>query len=1021
MTKIYLALFLLFLTNAVFAQITVVGTVTNERGQTIKGAIVAVKSINLSTTTDLMASSALNVPKQNAVLVFSALGYAIQEIIATERSSLYIRLVRDEDAPIEELAVAYDQQKKKQVIGSVVAVKGSQLLKSRTPNLSASLAGRLPGLTVLNPSGEPGRDGSTFFVRGLNTPSDNNPLIVIDGIPNRFGGLDRINPADIESISVLKDASTAMYGAMNGVILVTTRRGQIGKPTLTYSFNQGFTNPTVIPKMANAAQYVSMLNELDIYANLPSTEWPAAQRAYQSSGVYNRPDGTTRTPPYSPQDMVQFNDGSDPWGHPDTGWFGATLKRNSPQVRHTVQLNGGTTNFRYLASLGYLNQDAYYRNSATGYQQYDLRINLDASINKYINLSLDVLGRQEARAYSPRSASTIFRMMMRGKPQQPAFWPNGLPGPDLENGDNPVVIATNQVGYDRDKRNYVQATGSLAIEVPGVEGLKLTGMVAIDNFSRNTKLWEVPWTLYYKGTGLGPDGVTPDLVPTRRGPTDPRLTLGTAEQLDITPRLTVAYDKTIGAHDFGLLAGTERYKMERSFFTAYRRYFISPALDQLFAGGDLGKDNAGGSLSTSRNGYFGRLNYGYKAKYQIELQGRYDGSDILPADERYRLFYGLMLGWVISEESFWKQVLPAGTFLKIRGSTGVLGSDRSIVSPSSNFTPSSINNGTSPVPAYYLPSPTYNLGLDGWAVQGRLTFELDMFFHPHTKTRTFTMSSGSRIPIEEITEIANRGGEFSITYRNKSTKLPITIGINGGYARNKIIFSYEAPGVPDWQRSTGKPVNAYLVYKSDGVFRDQTEIDADPLDYSALVKQLRPGDMKYQDIDGDKKITPDDRVRPNTSNLPVFQGGIALDGRYKNFDLSILLQGSAGARQFISTGESGTIGNYLLDVYQNRWSIDSPSSVHPRIANRNDQYYSNGNDYLLRSTDYIRLKNLELGYSVPTKLIDKIGMSHFRLYLSGYNLFTLERLKVFDPENTSALGYYYPQQKIVSFGLEVTF
>jgi hypothetical protein len=223
------------------------------------------------------------------------------------------------------------------------------------------------------------------------------------------------------------------------------------------------------------------------------------------------------------------------------------------------------------------------------------------------------------------------------------------------------------------------------------------------------------------------------------------------------------------------------------------------------------------------------------------------------------------------------------------------------------------------------------------------------------------------------------------------------------------------------QSVIGKPVDAHIVYRYDGVFKNQAEIDANGLDYSALVKQLRPGDMKYQDLNRDGKITPDDRVRLNTTNLPRFQGGVTLQARYKNFDLNLLLQGSAGAKQWISTGESGLIGNYLRDVYQNRWSIDDPSSGHPRIANRNDQYYSTGNDYWLRSTDYIRLKNLELGYSIPTQIIKKLGMSHFRLCTSGFNLLTLDKLKVFDPETSSALGYYYPQQKVINFGLMARF
>jgi TonB-dependent starch-binding outer membrane protein SusC len=327
--------------------------------------------------------------------------------------------------------VGYGVQKKETVTGSVVSVKGSELVKSPAMNLSNSLAGRLPGVTFVNRSGLPGGDGSAIRIRGSNTLNNNGALIVIDGIPNRAGGLDRLNPADIESISVLKDAAAAIYGARaaNGVILITTKRGKTGKPELSYSINQGWSNPTVIPKLTNAAQYTSMLNDLDIY-QLPVSEWAAANQAYKATGSFTRPNGTVRNAPFTPQAIQKYADGSDPWNFPNTDWYGATLKNWSPQVRHNLQLNGGTENFSYLASLGYQNQDANYIQSSTYYKQYDMRLNFDAKINKYVSLSMGVVGRQEARQQSTQSPGAIFRMLMRGKPQEPAFWPDGRPGPD---------------------------------------------------------------------------------------------------------------------------------------------------------------------------------------------------------------------------------------------------------------------------------------------------------------------------------------------------------------------------------------------------------------------------------------------------------------------------------------------------------------------------------------------------------------------------------------------------------------
>ena len=543
--------------NAV-AFVPIKGRVISQQGEGLPGVSIVVKGTSTGTVTNASGDFTLNVQDANATLVFSFIGYSPQEIALKGQATVSVTMLEDEKALNEVVVVGYGTQRKETITGSVVAVKGDELVKSPTTNLSNSLAGRLPGVTAVNRSGEPGYDGSAIRIRGTNTLGNNNALIVVDGIPDRAGGLDRINPADIETISVLKDASAAIYGsrAANGVILITTKRGKTGKPQLSYSFNQGFAQPTLVPKLANAAQYTSMLNDLDIYA-LPTAEWAAATKAYQATGTYTRPDGTVRTAPYSPTDMAKYNDGSDPWGHPDTDWYKSTLKTWSPQSRHNVQLQGGTEDFKYIASLGYQNQDAFYKNSATGYQQYDLRINLDGNINKYLHVSMGILGREEFRYYPTRGAGAIFRMQMRGKPNQPAFWPDGRPGPDIENGENPVVITTNATGYDRDKRDYVQTNGQLDFKVPGIEGLKITATAAIDKLNQNNKRWETPWTLYERGSGLDANG-NPNLIASVRGPAEPRLTLGNNTQLNILLGGIATYEHKFGDHGLTALAGVNR-------------------------------------------------------------------------------------------------------------------------------------------------------------------------------------------------------------------------------------------------------------------------------------------------------------------------------------------------------------------------------------------------------------------------------------------------------------------------------
>ncbi len=1040
----------LFCSVGVMAQTKISGKVLDDQGQTLPGVSVVLKGTTTGSVTDAQGVYSVNAPNLNGSLIFSYIGYVSQEVQIGGKSTIDIKLDTDTKSLNEVIVVGYGTQKKETITGSVASVKGTDLVKSPAVNLSNSIAGRLPGVFAVNRSGEPGADGSNIRIRGSNTLNNTAALIVIDGIPGREGGLDRINPADIESISVLKDAAAAIYGsrAANGVILITTKRGKTGKPKLSYDFNQGFSQPTVIPDLTSAAQYTGMLNDLDVYG-LPVSEWAAATQAYKTTGVYTRPNGTVRNAPFSPTSIQKYADGSDPWDHPNTDWYKATLKTWSPQTRHNMQITGGTESIRYIASMGYQNQDGYYKNSATGYKQYDLRINLDANINKYLHASVGILGREEDRSYPTRGAGAIFRMQMRGKPQQQAYWPNGLPGPDIENGENPVVITTDLSGQFREKRDFLQTNGQLDFSVPGVPGLKVTGTGAIDKRITNGRNWQIPWFLYERGVGFEADGVTPKLTQSKRGQPEPRLDQSTSNRLNILLGGTVNYERKIGEHGLTFLAGMNRETIRDEGFSAFRRYFLSPAIDQLFAGGDLEKNNNGFAAQSARINYFGRAAYNYKEKYLAEFLWRYDGSDIFPKETRYGFFPGFLAGWVISEESFMKNSIPAINFLKLRGSWGQLGNDQidTYQYLSTYGFNSYIIGGTETKTLFETRVPNTNItwevannsniGLEGQLFNNKVNFEFDVFSNKRTNILWFQnasvpQSTGLSLPRQNIGEVLNRGFEFNIGYRNQVGNFKYNVSVNGGYAQNEILFWDEAPGAPEWQRTTGRPMRTYQAYEYDGVFKDQGEIDANKIDYKALVNQLRPGDMKYKDIGGrdangnftkvpDGKITPDDQVRTNATNIPLFQGGVNLGASYKNFDLTVLFQGAAGAKQYIGTGEMGNIGNYLTDIYENRWTVENPSSVHPRIANRADQYYSGNNTYWLRSSDYIRLKNMEIGYTIPATLGSKVGISNMRLYFNGLNLFTIDKLKVYDPETDNANGQYYPQSRIISGGLSVSF
>ncbi|QJD79124.1 SusC/RagA family TonB-linked outer membrane protein [Spirosoma rhododendri] len=1052
-----------------YAQTKVSGKVVDAQGLALPGVSVLVKGTTTGTVTGVEGDYVLNVQNRNATLVFSYIGYISQEVALNGRNAVNITLASDDKMLSEVVVVGYGEQKKETVTGSVATVKGNDLVKSPAVNLTNSIAGRMPGVIATNSSGEPGYDGAAIRIRGSNTLGNNDALIVIDGVPARAGGIDRLNPADIESISVLKDASAAIYGsrAANGVILVTTKRGKSGKPELSYSFNQGFSQPTVIPKMASAAEYAQLNNEINLYNNLPAGYWKDANAAFNSTGSYTRPDNGVVVPAaYSPSDIQKFQDGSDPWGHPNTDWFGAALKPWSPQVRHTLQLVGGSENIKYLASANYQNQDAYYKNSATGYKQYDFRLNLDAKISKYINLVTGVVGRQENRFFPTVGAGDIFRMLARGYPNKPAFWPNGLPAPDIENGQQPVLVTTSATGYNRDTRYYLQSNASLNITNPWVPGLKLTASVALDKYIQQGKVWQTPWYVYsWDYTSYDPTTKEPLLQRVQKGPAQSTLNQYTNDQFNSLLSGILSYDKTFNAnHAITLLAGITKEQSNSNGFSGFRQYFNSTAIDQLFAGSQTQQvANTTAAWERARMSYFGRAAYNYREKYLAEFLWRYDGSYMFPRSSRWGFFPGVTAGWRISEENFFKKALPAVSSLKLRASWGQLGNDQVYFNGNlreydylptyaygdavnSNWgyvlnnqvSQTLYENGVPNTKLTWEVANNADLGLEGSLLNGKVFFEFDVFQNKRSnilwrQSASIPQTTGATLPATNIGRVTNKGYEFRVGYNGQAGDFKYSVSVNGGYAKNTITFWDETPGAPEWQRSTGKPIptdvnnpnnaNGTLMYQYDGIFSTQADIDANKIDYSGVgASLLRPGDMKLKDINGDGKIDANDRVRADRNNQPRFQGGLNASVRYKNFDLSILFQASTGGQIFLQT-ESGTIGNFLQYSYDHRWTVDNQSTVDPRIVDRSNQYFSNGTTYWLRSTNYVRLKNLELGYTLPNTLSGKIGLNNLRFYVNGLNLATYAPAMkgIFDPESTNSAGQYYPQARVINGGLTVSF
>jgi len=994
---------------------TIIGKVTDSSGEALPGVTVVVKGTTQGVITDMDGNFSIADVSGNATLMFSFVGMRAQEVNVDGRTVIDVTMVEESIGLEEVVAVGYGVQKKATLTGSVINVDGEDLKNIPATNVSQTISGRLPGVVAISNGGEPGYDGVSILIRGVNTFGNSAPLIVVDGVPGR--SLERIDPSTIETMSVLKDASAAIYGAQaaNGVILITTKRGKVGKPTVDFSYNYGITRPTKMPEMTDAAEYATLLNEIDLYAG--------------------------RDPRYTSTEIQKYRDGSDPWRYPNSDYIKETLKPWSEQTYGNVSIKGGTENINYFVSLSTKNQDAFYRNSATYYKQHDIRSNLDIKINKYMNFIMNTSGRMEDRNYPQRGAPEIFNKLMRSKPIIPAYWPNGLPGPGMEGGDNPVVLVTNETGYQKDKWYVLNSDFQLNIDAPWVKGLSVGLNASLDKSFNFIKNWQTPWTVYSWDKVSMDENGEPLLIGSEQGVDDPRLTQTAKDYQNILTRAMVNYQTTIAdVHNIKLMAGVEKIVGKGDDFWAYRRYYISTAVDQLFAGGLEDINNGGSAYKETRLNYFGRANYTFKDKYLAEFVWRYQASYIFEKSSRYGFFPGVSLGYVLSEENFWKENIPVISFAKLRASWGKTGNDLinpyqylssysfgslSFITDGGSQSNKVLYEGVVPNTGVTWESATQqDVGFDLQFFSGKLALTADYFYNKRTnilarRNASVPTSTGLSLPDENIGEFQNQGFDFNLQYSNNSSKFTYSIGVNGVYAKNKVLFWDEAPGAPVYQQSTGRPLGASLYYNAIGIFQTQEEIDAYP-----HLAGARPGDIIFDDYNDDGVLDGKDMVRHDKSRTPVFTGGLNMNFGYHNFDLNLLFQGAMGGVFYQGT-ESGDFGNYLKSFYDNRWTELNPSTENPRTYNRTGEYWVNqANTYWLHKTDYVRLKNIELGYTLPNTLTKKWGVDRLRIYASSFNIWTYSPdMEDFDPESvqTGYAGYSYPLNKAVNFGLSVTF
>ena len=1016
----------LYASIPLFAQnITVKGKITSQDdGTGLPGVSIVVKGTSIGTTTDAEGQFSLNAPDQNAVLVFSFIGYKTQEVVVGTQTTFDIAMTSDVETLSEVVVVGYGEQKRETLTGSVSQIKGDDIIKSPQPNVSNSLAGRFSGVIASNRGGEPGYDGSSYNIRGLATTGNNDVLVVIDGIPGQLGGLERLNPNDIESVSILKDASAAVYGsrAANGVILVTTKRGKSGKPTINYSFNQGFSSPTRLPKMADAATYATIQNEIDYYNN--------------KAGGMNQH--------YSEEQIQKFRDGSDPINYPNTDWADETLKKVTLQNQHNLSINGGGQDVRYFVSLGKIYQDGLYKNGATKYNQYNFRSNIDADITKNFKVSLSLAGRQEDRKYPISSANDIFRSIYRAYPTVIGRYPNGFPSTGVEN-NNPIMMVTDAGGTNENPINVFNGILRASYAIPYVKGLSVDGFYAVDKTWNFSKAFSKPYTVY--GYNSTTDTYTRNITGGSSGTA--KLTEGQENNTMITENFKLNYEKQIGNHYINSFAAYEQSKTHRDKFDATRLRYPTVETPELSQGGSAAadRDNTGSSYNYTRRSYIGRIAYNYKEKYLAEVQMRVDGSSTFPSGNRYGYFPAVSAGYRISEEDWFSSSVPFINDLKIRASHGQLGNDN--VNQFQYFNNYSFNNvyviGSDKHPGIDLtklanPNITWevakktDIGLNATILQN-FTFEFIYFMQDRSDILAVRNASipgisgivnpyndnsnnyNPLVPSENIGKIKSRGIETTVGYKHQGD-FWYDISANMTYAKSEVVFIDEAPSVLDYQRQTGRPLNSYLLYNAIGIFRTTGDLDSNP-----HLANAQLGDLIYEDYNKDGKITADDQVRTKYGNIPQLTYGLNVTAGWKNFDISILFAGQARVSQYV-LAEAGTVGKFYSTWADNRWSPSNVNGSYPRVDTRASASINGGsykNNFWLNDASFMRLKNIAIGYNVPSTLTSKLRLSNLRVYANAFNLFTITKVKDYDPEGSSESGQFYPQQRIINVGVNIQF
>ncbi len=1055
--KLFLKLFTLItifffgFTSCVFSQTKISGKITSEAGVAIPQVSVTEKGKTNGTTTSGDGSFDLTVNNPRATLTVSSVGFLSQEISLNGRTSIDITLKATDTKLDEVVVVGYGTQRKTSTTAAVSTIDVGDVRQKPVVNLTNSLVGRASGLIARQSNGEPGQDGSQFTIRGPATTGRTGALTIVDGVPRDFS---RLDPNSIATITILKDAAAvAPYGVAgaNGVVVITTKQGKTGKPTLSYSGYYGFQNPTITPQFVDAVEYAKISNE-----------------AAKNDGAANLP--------FSDRDIELYANGQDPDGHPNQRPLDGIISKNAPIQYHNFTLSGGSEDVKYFASLGYNRQEGMW--STTFLNKFNGSLGLTANATKTTTVDLRINGYQEDQHYPSVGAGSIFRQAYRQAPTTPVRYSNGMGAGYIGQSLYGEIY---QSGYETVKNNSLLTQFSVDQKLP-IKGLSIKAIVSYDKgpdplgFSpvgnstvrhhetpiplTNPKLpdptAQIPVPVYGPGVVYSyPVSYQGQLLTRQR----------TNENNMATYQGTLNYAGNFGKSAITGLFVTEYRNVKWQFFQAERANY-NLTLEDLDFGGTAPSDSRVSGLSGGQKqlGYVYRFTYGYAGKYFAEAAGRYDGSYVFGPGNRFGFFPAFSVGWRLSEEDFMKKFTWINN-LKLRASYGESGNYPNITSVANQYyyldqfgvngASAVLGNGITQGISENLqgnPNITWekaqktDIGVEATFWNGLFGIEADYFSEKRdnllvTQSGVLPREYGVGLGPVNAGKVTNRGIDLTVSSTKQFSK-DLRLDVRGTftYAKSKIIQIFESPNTynnPN-RRETGRPLGEQFGLVSLGYYTADDFVDQVSYQLKPGVpvpnfgtSNLRPGDIKYADInspanDGkpDGKVDAFDETDIGNPEVPQIIYGLATDLTFKNFDLDLLFQGSARSNLRLSGfysspfSESGSVQKM---VYDDHWTPTNPNATYPRIHQSPTSNNTQTSTHFIRNNSYIRLRSAELGYTLSNNVLGN-ALKSLRIYISGQNLinWTPWMKEKVDPELQGNAERYY-QQKVITFGLNVTF